>query len=117
MPPHCSTGQNLVARLSLEDMAPFLFRNRLILLVVSWIVGTLLAAVAAQQRPNVILILSDDQDAIYSSISYMPQVQSLIMQQGITFERFFAPVSLCCPSRVSLLRAQYAHNHKYANYL
>jgi N-acetylglucosamine-6-sulfatase len=40
----------------------------------------------------------------------MPQVQSLVAAPGARFTHFFANVSLCCPSRVTMLRGQYAHN-------
>ncbi|KAI3601354.1 arylsulfatase [Moniliophthora roreri] len=63
------------------------------------------------QKPNIILIITDDQDVRTGTLEYMPKTRRTLGEQGITFERFYAPVSLCCPSRVSLLRAQYAHNH------
>ncbi|KAK7041414.1 hypothetical protein VNI00_009280 [Paramarasmius palmivorus] len=62
-------------------------------------------------RPNIILIITDDQDVRTGTMDYMPKTQKAIAEQGTSYERFYAPVSLCCPSRVSLLRAQYAHNH------
>ena len=62
------------------------------------------------ERPNVILILTDDLD-VYS-ISHMPNLQSLLIEQGTTFENAFVTNSLCCPSRVTILRGQYAHNHE-----
>ncbi|SCV67034.1 BQ2448_5680 [Microbotryum intermedium] len=61
-------------------------------------------------RPNIVFIIVDDQDAVQGSISTMKSVQRLLVQQGTSFERFFAPISVCCPSRTSFLRAQAAHN-------
>ncbi|EEB94262.1 hypothetical protein MPER_06947, partial [Moniliophthora perniciosa FA553] len=63
------------------------------------------------QKPNIILIITDDQDVRTGTLEYMPKIRRTLGEQGTTFERFYAPVSLCCPSRVSLLKAQYAHNH------
>ena len=40
----------------------------------------------------------------------MPTVQKL-MAEGTTFTQTYAPTPLCCPSRASLLRGQYPHNH------
>jgi arylsulfatase A-like enzyme len=42
---------------------------------------------------------------------YLPKIFEHMADQGVMYDNFFAPVSLCCPSRVSLLRAQHAHNH------
>jgi N-acetylglucosamine-6-sulfatase len=61
------------------------------------------------ERPNVILILTDDLDA--ASISHMPNLRSLLIDQGTTFENAFVTDPLCCPSRATILRGQYAHNH------
>jgi arylsulfatase A-like enzyme len=41
----------------------------------------------------------------------MPNVQSLLVKRGITLKNFFISLSLCCPSRATILRGQYAHNH------
>jgi N-acetylglucosamine-6-sulfatase len=61
-------------------------------------------------RPNILLVLTDDQDA--GSVSKMPNVHSRLIDRGTTFENAFATTPLCCPSRASILRGQYAHNHK-----
>lgn len=55
--------------------------------------------------------MTDDQDLSTLSPDVLPHLYSQIAEQGTHFTQFFAPVSLCCPSRVSLLRAQHAHNH------
>ena len=41
----------------------------------------------------------------------MPAVNRLLTEQGATFTRFFTTTPLCCPSRASILRGQYAHSH------
>ena len=61
-------------------------------------------------RPNVIMILTDDLDA--RSISHMPNLKSLLIERGTTFENAFVTDPLCCPSRATILRGQYAHNHE-----
>ncbi len=60
------------------------------------------------ERPNIVFILTDDQAA--RSISEMPNVQSLLVDQGTQFENFFTTTPRCCPSRATFLRGQYAHN-------
>jgi arylsulfatase A-like enzyme len=65
-------------------------------------------------RPNVILILTDDQP--YHTVQYMPTVRNILMRQGINFENGYVTTPLCCPSRASILLGQYAHNHQvYTN--
>jgi arylsulfatase A-like enzyme len=61
------------------------------------------------ERPNIILIVTDDLDV--NSISHMPNLRSLLIDRGTTFENAFVTDSLCCPSRASILRGQYPHNH------
>jgi len=61
-------------------------------------------------QPNIIFILTDDLD--YASIQYMPKLKSLITDHGVTFTNYFVSMSLCCPSRATTLRGQYAHNTK-----
>jgi len=63
--------------------------------------------------PNVVLILTDDlalDDVNEDSLEHMPNLKSL-MEAGTTFENAFVTNSLCCPSRATILRGQYSHNH------
>ncbi len=62
-----------------------------------------------EKRPNVVLILTDDLDT--SLMPYMPNVTSLIRDQGADFSNFYVEQSSCCPSRASILSGLYAHNH------
>lgn len=60
-------------------------------------------------RPNIILIVTDDQNA--DTIAYMPTLQRLLVDKGTSFTSAYAPTPLCCPGRATILRGQYAHNH------
>ncbi|MBI2330683.1 MAG: sulfatase [Chloroflexi bacterium] len=61
-----------------------------------------------KDSPNVIIILTDDMDN--SLTPYMPKTNQLIGEQGAAFSNYFVTTPLCCPSRASMLRGQYAHN-------
>ena len=63
-------------------------------------------------RPNILFILTDDLDADLGTINYMPHLQELMVAQGLTVDDFFISEPLCCPSRSTLLRGQYTHNHQ-----
>jgi arylsulfatase A-like enzyme len=65
---------------------------------------------AQDLRPNVVVILTDDQTA--ESLRVMANVKALLVRQGVRFERSYASYPLCCPSRATLLTGQYAHNHR-----
>lgn len=61
-------------------------------------------------KPNIIFILTDDQDKLMDSTKYQPLLQKYIGDQGTAFNKHYCTVSLCCPSRVSLLTGKAAHN-------
>ncbi|KAF2661454.1 arylsulfatase-like protein [Lophiostoma macrostomum CBS 122681] len=61
-------------------------------------------------RPNVVFILTDDQDLHLNSLEYMPFVQKHLLDQGTFYKRHFCTIALCCPSRVSLWTGKAAHN-------
>lgn len=63
----------------------------------------------AANPPNVLVFMTDDQTL--ESMRVMPNVKTLIADQGVTFNNSFVSYSLCCPSRATFLTGQYAHNH------
>lgn len=62
-------------------------------------------------RPNIVLILTDDQDLLLGTINYMPHLAANVASQGVTFSQFAVPTSLCTPSRAQLLTGRFAHNN------
>ena len=56
----------------------------------------------ARKRPNIVFILTDDQDLHMDSLSYMPFLKEHLIDRGLSFNRHFCTVALCCPSRVSM---------------
>jgi N-acetylglucosamine-6-sulfatase len=61
------------------------------------------------QRPNVLVLETDDQTL--AELEVLPSVRRLIGDQGVTFDNNFDSFSLCCPSRASFLTGQYSHNN------
>src|SRR5215212_5039793 len=62
-------------------------------------------------RPNVILVLADDLDArlLQQHSADYPNLRK-VAAEGTTFQNAFVTDPLCCPSRTTILRGQYAHN-------
>jgi N-acetylglucosamine-6-sulfatase len=63
----------------------------------------------AQERPNVLLIVTDDQR--WDTMEYMPRTKARIFDQGVSFSNAFATTPLCCPSRASIFTGMYAGHH------
>jgi N-acetylglucosamine-6-sulfatase len=62
-------------------------------------------------RPNVVLIVTDDQAAHTVRPDTMPNLYSLIAARGTSFTDSIVTTPLCCPSRASMLTGQYGHNN------
>jgi arylsulfatase A-like enzyme len=73
------------------------------------VLALLVLAAPALARPNVIVVMTDDQTA--ASVPAMPQVNTLLADEGVLFDQAFASFPLCCPARATALTGQYAHNH------
>lgn len=63
-----------------------------------------------QKRPNIVFILTDDQDIELGSLEYMPLVQKYLINEGTFFKRHYCTTAICCPSRVTLWTGKNAHN-------
>lgn len=83
--------------------------TRLVVTTVVIAVGLLLPAAAVAERPNFVVVMTDDQPA--DSLAVMNQLHRGIVEQGVTFRQHFISFPLCCPSRATFLTGQYAHNH------
>jgi len=75
----------------------------------------LLPGVALAARPNVIVILADDQRADYLGCAGHPVVQTpnidAIAARGAYFQNAFVTSAACTPSRTSILTGQYERKH------
>ena len=72
-------------------------------------VATAEAASKKSGRPNVVVIMADDQD--FRSLGTMPKLRRLIASRGTTFATSISSYPLCCPSRATYYTGRYAHNH------
>lgn len=94
-------------------------RRRLIPPLAGFLIALLAPAAPARAaaRPNIVFILTDDQDLVLGSLDFMPRTRALIARQGMTLSNHFVPLSLCCPSRSTILTGAYPHNHRvYTNF-
>jgi N-acetylglucosamine-6-sulfatase len=64
-------------------------------------------AAHAQDRPNIIFVLTDDLAG--NLVPYMPALQRM-QRQGTTFSDYFVTDSLCCPSRSTTFTGEFPHN-------
>jgi arylsulfatase A-like enzyme len=90
------------------------------------------------KRPNILFILTDDQDLHMEGVDYMPHLkviqhdltrrrafstsgrppstdmavcQADIVDKGVSYNRHYCTTALCCPSRLSLWTGKLSHNH------
>jgi N-acetylglucosamine-6-sulfatase len=59
-------------------------------------------------KPNIVFILADDMRK--DDLKYMPKTRSALGDKGMTFSNAFVSNALCCPTRATIMRGQYAHN-------
>jgi N-acetylglucosamine-6-sulfatase len=67
------------------------------------------SAQVVAERPNFVFIMADDLDE--RSMEDLPGIKQVMGSNGTTFENAYVTYSLCCPSRATILRGQYPHNH------
>jgi N-acetylglucosamine-6-sulfatase len=81
----------------------------LALLVVSGVWGSAAGEVkGTTAKPNFVFILADDMRK--DDLKYMPKTRSALGDKGMTFSSAFVSNALCCPTRATIMRGQYAHN-------
>ena len=69
----------------------------------------------SQEKPNIIIFLSDDHGAEDAGCYGNPDLRTPVIDQmareGMIFRRAYAPVSVCTPSRSSLFTGLYPHKN------
>lgn len=87
----------------------------LFLFCLSLAAGMLSPLATAAERPNVVLILSDDQ--AWTDYGFMghPTIQTphldQLSKQSLVYTRGYVPTSLCRPSLMTLVTGRYPHEH------
>jgi arylsulfatase A-like enzyme len=81
----------------------------LVLRVVLVLAMLAIARPSFASRPNFVVILTDDQSMAMRVA--VPRTGRLIGRAGVDFRRAYVNVSLCSPSRATILTGQYATNH------
>jgi arylsulfatase A-like enzyme len=67
------------------------------------------------KKPNILIILTDDQRADGASMAVMPKTKQVFKRNGIFYPNAVATTPLCCPSRASIFSGKYVHNHGVHN--
>jgi N-acetylglucosamine-6-sulfatase len=70
--------------------------------------GDMPAAEAQSAQPNIVFILVDDMRK--DDLNYMPKTEAHLQDAGMTFKNAFVSNPICCPSRATIMRGEYAHN-------
>jgi arylsulfatase A-like enzyme len=65
---------------------------------------------AQTSRPNILIILTDDQRQM-DTMQVMPRTQQWFGQRGTTFTNAYAATPVCCPSRAAIMTGRFAHNN------
>ena len=83
------------------------------------LLAALNSVVAAEKRPNVVFVLTDDQRWDTISLNERSAVKTpnidRLGKEGVYFRNAFCTSSLCSPSRASILSGLYAHSHGVLN--
>ena len=68
------------------------------------------AAAPDPGRPNVVVVLTDDQSVAELTPEAMPKTTRALADSGTTFTDSIVSSPLCCPSRAGFLTGEYPHN-------
>ena len=85
-----------------------------------YLCGVIATAALAAVKPNVVMILTDDQDTRLGSnptqytdigsLESQPKLRKEMMTGGVRMENYFVHTPICCPSRTEFFTGRYFHN-------
>jgi arylsulfatase A-like enzyme len=67
-----------------------------------------LFAAGASAAPNIVLVVLDDMAT--AEVDFMPRTTAYLRPNGVEFTNAYVPLSVCGPSRASILTGKYPHN-------
>ena len=70
------------------------------------------ASVIAESKPNIVLLLTDDQDLLLGGMSPLSRMVAFL-SDGAYLKNFFVNTPVCCPSRSTLISGRFPHNFLY----
>ncbi|RYY20125.1 MAG: DUF4976 domain-containing protein [Chitinophagaceae bacterium] len=90
---------------------------RIIFFTFTILLSSLVLPVFAQQRPNIVLIVSDDHayqaiSAYGSKLAQTPGIDR-IAKEGVIFKKAYVTNSICGPSRAVILTGKYSHKNGF----
>lgn len=69
-----------------------------------------LVVICSGKQPNIVLILTDDQDDILEGETPMKFTTDFFQTRGAHLKNFHVNTPICCPSRATLISGRYPHN-------
>lgn len=79
-------------------------------------VALLLSPAAAAEKPNLLVVMTDDQRAD-GTLDVMPKTRRKIGRRGAAYLQAYTTTPKCCPSRASFFTGLYPHNHRVTSNL
>ena len=74
------------------------------------VAAAVMAEVAMAARPNILYVMTDDQDVELGGMKPMPLTRKLVGEAGAVGEHFYIQTPICCPSRTETLSGRMYHN-------
>jgi len=72
--------------------------------------------VNGKHKPNILFILTDDQDRQLGSMAVMPNAEKYITNRGANVTNMFVNTPICCPSRANIFSGRFNHNLRTPSY-